>query len=478
MELATASIAAVAPRIAAREVSCVELLGAVLERIDRLDGALHAYVTLDVRGALEEARAADAELAAGRRRGPLHGIPVGVKDSIAVAGLPATNGSPAMARNVPDRDATSVARLRAAGAVILGKHALHEWAMGGTCTRIPGGPVRNPWDVGRVPGGSSGGSAAAVSAGLAFAAIGTDGWGSIRTPAAYCGVVGLKPTRGLVSRWGELPATTAWNNQMGPLARTVEDARIMLEAIAGPDPRDPTSRPAPAGPPARQPGPRGLRVGLARTPLDGDVRPAVRAAVERGAALLEGLGATIVEVPLPSIARTALALPALGTETRDVLLPLALRGDDAFGNPDVRMRVLAGELWEPADVRRAEAVAATIRAEVLAALAIVDVLLLPTNSTPAFPVGAARWEVGDGEVVVLDRAGGQGRITTRLTLPFNLVGGPALSLPAPDLVDGMPVGIQLVGRPWEDHRLLDVAALLEAEGACWRPPPALRPVLD
>lgn len=473
MDLATAPISWLAPRIAAREISPVEVLDAVLARIDRLEGAVHAYVTLDEAGAILAAREAEREIAAGAYRGPLHGIPVGIKDSIAVAGLPATNGSPAMTRHVPAEDATSVARLRAAGAVILGKHALHEWAMGGTCAVIPSGPVHNPWNLARVPGGSSGGSAAAVSSGLAAAAVGTDGWGSIRTPASYCGVVGLKPTRGLVSRRGEFPATTAWNNQMGPIARTVADVRIMLEALAGPDPRDPSSRTRPVGASTAPVEARTLRVGLARTPLDSDIRPAVRTAVDRGASILAGLGADVVEVSLPSLGHASLAIASLGTEARHVLLPLALRADAPFGNPEIRLRVLAGELWTRDDVRRAYVVAATIRAEIEATLALVDVLLLPTNSTPAFPIGAERWTVGSGEVVEMNRTYGQGRVTTRLTLPFNYAGVPALSLPAPDLVDGMPVGIQLVGRPWEDGRLLDVAALLEAEGAAWRPPAAV-----
>jgi len=472
MDLATAPIARLAPLIAARRVSPVEVVKAVLDRIEALDGILHAYVTLDVAGALAAARAAEREIAAGGSRGPLHGIPVGVKDNIMVAGMPTTNGSPAMQGRLAAADATSVARLRGAGAVILGKHAMHEWAMGGTCTRIPGGPVRNPWDLGRVPGGSSGGSAAAVSAGLAAAAIGTDGWGSVRTPASYCGVVGLKPTRGLVSRRGELPPSSAWNNQMGPIARTVADVRIMLDALAGPDPGDPTSRTPPVRPALAPLDSRRLRVGVARTPLDGDIRPEVGAAVGRAAIILEGLGATVAEVPLPSLGRIPLAIPALGTEVQDVLLPLALRGPDGFSNPDIRLRVLAAGLWGPDDVRRAYGVVDAIRDEVEAALALVDVLLLPTNSTPAFPIGVDRWPVGTGEVVEMHRAYGQGRVTTRLTFPFNLVGVPALSLPAPDLVDGMPVGIQLVGRRWEDERLLDIAALLEAEGAAWRLPRA------
>ena len=474
MDLATAPIAWLAPRIARGDLSPVEVVAAVLARIAELDGALHAYVTLDERGALSAAAVAEREIAAGRARGPLHGIPLGVKDNLSVAGMPVTNGSPAMQRTVAATDATAVSRLRAAGAVILGKHTMHEWAMGGTCTRTPGGPVRNPWDFARIPGGSSGGSAAAVSAGLAAGAIGTDGMGSIRTPASYCGIVGLKPTYGLVSRFGELPRTTAWNDHVGALARTVADVRLLLAVIAGPDPRDPTSRTAPGTVAATgsPPDPRTLRVGLLRTPLDGDIAPAIRAAVDATAGLLGGLGADVVEVSIPEIGRTGLAMPALANESQAALLPLALAGPDRFANDDIRARTLAAELALPADRRRAQAVAQDIRDAIEAALAFVDVLVLPTNTTAPFPIGAARWRVGSGESVALDLPGGQARVTTRLTMPFNLAGVPVISIPARDLVEGLPVGVQLVGRRWEDHRLLDIASLLEAHGAAWRMPPA------
>ena len=219
------------------------------------------------------------------------------------------NGSPLMATNVTTFDAAVVERLRAAGAIILGKTAMHEWAMGGTCIRQPGGPVRNPWDPDRVPGGSSGGSAVAVAAGLAIAAIGTDGMGSIRTPASFCGVVGLKPTSGLVSRFGELPPTSSGVDHIGPLARSVEDARVILRVIAGPDPRDPTSRVAVQvdGTPVLD-GSR-LRIGLVRSPVDADVLPAVRQAVEDTAGLLAARGATLTEVALPSLGHAALLAP-------------------------------------------------------------------------------------------------------------------------------------------------------------------------
>ncbi len=477
-DLAIESIADLAPRIADRALSPVELVRAILDRIDALEPGLATYVTVDGEAAIAAARDAEVEIGRTGARGPLHGIPVAIKDNLAVAGWPTTNGSPRMTGHVTAFDAAVVERLRAAGAVILGKSAMHEWAMGGTCSRQPGGPVRNPWDPDRVPGGSSGGSAAAVAAGLACAAIGTDGMGSIRTPAAYCGVVGLKPTYGLVSRHGELPPTSSWTDHVGPITRTVADARLVLAAIAGPDPRDPTSRTRPTSTPDDPTGRTSFRVGIVRSPLDRDIQPAIRAEVERVAARLAARGVTVVPVELPSLGLMPLIGPALGTEAQDVLLPLALEGPGSFANQDIRYRVLAAEFIRSADVRRARHVAMAIRAEVLHVLEGVDALLLPTTTTPAFRIGASEVVVGDGELVDLTRPGGQARLTTRLTHPFNIVGVPAISLPALSLVDGLPVGIQLVGRRWGDEALLDVAALVEADGARYRPPPSATAQVD
>lgn len=420
------------------------------------------------------AREAEAEIGRSGSRGPLHGIPVAIKDNIAVAGWPTRNGSPRGSDDPGTVDAAVVERLRAAGAVILGKTALHEWAMGGTCSRQPGGPVRNPWDLARVPGGSSGGSAVAVAAGLACAAIGTDGMGSIRTPAAYCGVVGLKPTYGLVSRYGALPPTSSRTDHVGPLTRTVGDARLVLDAIAGPDPRDPTSRVRPGLRAREGVQARVLRVGRVRSPLDGDIRPAIRIAIDEVAERLSRRGATVTTVDLSTLAGMSLVGPSLATEAQDVLLPLALEGPAAFANPDIRYRILAAEFVRAADVRRARSVALAIRTEILRALDTVDVLLLPTTTTPPFPIGATSAIVGDGESVDLARRGGQARLTTRLTQPFNVAGTPAITIPSPSLVDGLPVGIQLVGAHWADAALLEVAELVEGDGAAYTAPAGLR----
>jgi aspartyl-tRNA(Asn)/glutamyl-tRNA(Gln) amidotransferase subunit A len=456
-----ASIAELHPEIRSRRLSAVDLLEDVLARVARLNPHLGAYITLDEHGAQAAAAEADREIARGAIRGPLHGIPIAIKDNIEVVGLPTRNGSPAGDPRPAARDAAAVERLRAAGAVIVGKTALHEWAMGGTCIRQPGGPVRNPWNVRCVPGGSSGGSAVAVAAGLAVAALGTDGMGSIRTPAAYCGLVGLKPSQGLVSRFGVLPPTSSPFDHVGSLTRSVADARLLLDVLAGPDPRDPTSRTAGT---ARPTDVHRLQVGRVESPLLEDVTPPVAAAADAAAELFRARGATVRDAPLSRLAHAPLLTAAALAESQGVLLPLALAGKAGFANPDIRYRILASEFVRAVDVRRARQLVSALRAEIEAALTTFDVLLLPTTSTPAFPIDAAEVVVGDGAAVDLRRPGGQTRVTTRLGLPFNLAGVPAITLPAPALVDGLPVGVQLVGRRWGDAALLDVAALLESAG--------------
>ncbi len=492
-DLASRTIGQLAPELRRRTISPVEVLAAVLERIDRLEPVLRTYVSIDRDAAVSAAREAEREIAAGRWRGPLHGIPLAVKDCLAVAGWPTTNASPLMAEHRTEFDATAVRRLRAAGAVIVGKSNMHEWAMGGTCTGMPAGTVRNPWDVERVPGGSSGGSAAAVSAGLALGAIGTDGMGSIRTPASYCGVVGLKPTRGLVPRFGELPPNSSLLGSIGPLARDVRDAATILAAIAGPDETDPTSRRRLAGwrldPDDLRPDVDGLRIGLPLTSLLDDATPAVRAAVAAAATALEGLGGRVRDVPLPALDDVRLVVLGTQSEAQSFLLPLALDRPDGFASRDIRNRIIANDFVRAADARRALQLRTRIRLAVAEAMADLDLLLLPTNSTAAFPIGTGRVAIGSGDDVVdLGARGGQSRLTTRLTLPFNVVGLPALSMPAVDRVDGLPIGLQLVAHASAEPVLLRAALALEeaTTGGFVEPPiagraaaallPASRPV--
>ncbi len=236
----TLTIANLAPRIAAREVSPVDVTACYLERIKRLNPAINAYSTVMEDDAMAEARRAEEEIASGSYRGPLHGMPVSIKDNLAVKGYPTTAGTKILADWKPDFDATVVTRLREAGAIVLGKNNMHEWAGGGTTMNPYFGTTYNPWDTSRVPGGSSGGSAAAVAADLCLVSIGTDNAGSVRNPAAWCGTVGLKATYGRVSRWGGVAGTGGFSSDhFGPFTKTVEDCALVLTAIAGEDPNDP-----------------------------------------------------------------------------------------------------------------------------------------------------------------------------------------------------------------------------------------------
>lgn len=473
-DLTLAPISEMAPRISSREVSPVDLVNGVLDRIRTMDPLLRSYIDVFEEGALAEARAAEDAIASGSYLGPLHGIPVAVKDNVAVAGHPTTNGSVFWADHTTDFDAEVVSRLRRAGAIILGKNNMHEWGMGGTCKDMYFGTVRNPWDTTRVPGGSSGGSAVAVAVGMAMAAIGTDGWGSIRTPASYCGVVGLMPTHGLASRFGELPPTSSWHHTIGPITRTVEDAAILLDVMAGHDPKDPTSIRSGFRGSYRDDLGRGvgrLRVGIPTSYFFDDAPAEVEETVREAARTFESQGATVEEVDLSAFYEIPLALAAAQHESQSVLLPYALARPDGFATPEIRYRILAGEFVSATDHRRGMQVRNEIRARVARVFEKVDVVLTPCNSTTAFPIDAQQVEVGGGKSVDLDRPGAQSRLTTRLTLPWNLVGVPAISIPSGRYVDGLPVGLQLSARRLHEARLLRVAAAYEAAAGGFRPPP-------
>src|SRR5262252_371952 len=290
--------------IADRKLSPVELMNALLERIGRLDPKLNAFIRLDGDAAMAAARAAEAEAVSGRQRGPLHGVPVGIKDIIDVAGLPTTCHSKILIDNIAASDAVCVARLRGAGAIVLGKLSTHEFAIGGPSFDLPWPPARNPWNPEHHPGGSSSGSGAGVCGGLFPLALGSDTGGSVRNPASACGIVGLKPTYGLVSRRGVFPLSFTLDH-VGPLSRTVADAALMLDVIAGHDPLDPGSAAVRAGQYGSrlQRGVRGMRIGFVRHFHETDLpaHPEVAAALETVVGTLQGLGADIREVRLPSL---------------------------------------------------------------------------------------------------------------------------------------------------------------------------------
>lgn len=456
-ELTSLSLQALAAEIRARRVSPVEATEACLRRIEQLDPVLNSFLTVTADTARAEAARAEAEITAGRWRGPLHGVPVALKDLFLTAGVRTTAGSALLREWVPERDATVVRALRGAGAVLLGKLNMHEFAFGATSLNPHFGPVRHPLDPERMVGGSSSGSGAAVAAGLCFGALGSDTGGSIRCPAALCGIVGLKPTYGHISRAGVLPL--AWSlDHVGPMTRTVGDAALMLEAIAGHDPADGTSsrRPVPAYVRKIEDGVRGLRLGVPREFFWDPIDPGVAAAARRAIGALEGAGARVREVSLPGIPIAAAAqslllhAEAAAYHRRNLGTRLGEYGRT------VRLRLLQGLCVQTADYLDAQRARRLVRREVAGVLAQVDALL-----TPAVPIVAPRLDaevVAAGSVVAPPQA-----FLVRNTFLFNLTGLPAVSVPCGS-VEGLPVGLQIAGRPWEEATVLRVARAVEREG--------------
>jgi aspartyl-tRNA(Asn)/glutamyl-tRNA(Gln) amidotransferase subunit A len=452
-EVAKQTIHELAPRLERREVSPVEVTREMLERIQAVDDRLHTFVTLDPERALDQAREAEAEIGRGEYRGPLHGVPMGIKDNIAVAGWPTTNGSALMTDLITDYDATVVAWLRQAGAVIVGKNNMHEWAMGGTSVPSAFGAVHNPWDETRVPGGSSGGSAAAVSASLIYASVGTDNKGSVRNPASFCGIVGHKPTYGLVSRFGELPASSANTDHLGPLTKDVTDTALMLNALAGYDPQDPTSIPSASTDYAADlgQGVRGLRIGVVRKFFFEQATEEVCQRVEEAIGVLGSLGAEIREVEIPSLQYMPLADPAWVNELRTYLKPFLSQGRSVFADPAIWDRVVLHELTRTADTLQALRLRSRILREFQAIFEEVDLLAMPTNMTPAFPI----------ENSEAQRSATLASTSVTLTAPYNLTGHPTISVPCGLSAEGLPIALGLAGRHWEDALVLRAAYAYE-----------------
>jgi len=430
-----------------RALSPVELLEAVLARIDALNPTVNAFTTL-AGAALADARAAERDLARGLYRGPLHGIPVGVKDLIDTAGLRTTYGSGMFADHVPERDGAVPARLRAAGAVITGKTATHELGKGITTNNFFFGPTRNPWHLDHVPGGSSGGAGAAVAAGMGPLQIGTDGGGSIRIPAAFCGVVGFKPTLGLISNRGQFGNGNSSYSTPGPLARSVRDAAVAAQALAGWDPEYVYSRPEPVPDlvSGLEAGVAGLRVGVSLDFLDPAPEPAVRGAFETTVERLTALGAEIVEVAMPN---HDLVLPGIGTLfgiEGEVLLEALLGERPRLFSPAVTRAQARGIATDPAVWVRAQQDRQRVRRDYAAAFARVEALVLPTT-----PVPAPRIDADEGPAV---------RACVPYTGAANLAGLPAVALPA-GFAAGLPVGIQIVAPAAADALALRIAYALE-----------------
>ena len=449
LDLAHLGIAELGEHLRAARFSPVELCQVLLERCGRLEPRLNAFLALDAEWILTEARVAERELVEGRVRGPLHGVPVAVKDLCRTRGERTTAGSPLLAEILnggkEDEDAVVVARLREAGAIVFGKTNLPELAYGVT-NHYPYGPSRNPWDPDRFPGGSSMGSAVAVSAGLVPGALGTDTGGSIRAPAHWCGVTGLKPTWGRVPLRGMVPQAVSLDH-VGPMARSARDAALLLAAIAGFDADDPTAAhvEVPDYAAVLEEPVGALRVGVPRSELWGDLAPGVAGACETALQDLERLGLTIHTVSLPEwddavAANRIITRSEAATEYRRLL---AERADDL--TPEVREWLRAGVALRATDYVDARRRAQRFTATLTRLLGEVDVLALPGYDRTA------------------PRMDSSGALLEPLSLrnynsPFNLAGTPALTLPCGFDSAGLPVGLQLAGRAWEEAMLLRVGA--------------------
>lgn len=454
-DLTDLTIAEVAPLISGGRVSPVELTHAYLARIEWLNPSLNAYVSVIAETALIEARTLEDELAHGECRGPLHGIPIGLKDVVATRGVRTAAGARILADNVPGEDATVTARLRAAGAVLLGKTNTHEFAYGVTTNNPHFGSTRNPWNPEFIPGGSSGGSGAAVAAGMAAMAIGTDTGGSIRIPASLCGIVGLKPTHGRVSTAGVIPLS--WSlDTVGPLTRSVEDAAIVLGCIAGVDARDPVTPPVPIVDYRGHTGMgvAGLRLGIPRSGFFDGLDPDVSSAIEAAIAVFRALGAHIEDVDASVLRRNRTAM-------RDIQQAEARRyharwlqeragdyGDDVRENLARRADMTADELVQAFRVRDA------MIQFVSTLLHDHDALILPTTRIPAVPLGMEVVTIEGQQETLRD-------VLTPNTNSFNLVGVPALSLPCGFTASGLPIGVQVVGRRWNEAMILRIGAAYE-----------------
>ena len=458
MDLADLPLMEAAARIASREISSAELTRACLARIESLDSLLNSFITLTADLALDQARAADQVIRRGDARGRLLGVPLALKDLFVTRGVRTTAGSSFLSGFVPSVDACVVSKLKAQGAVLLGKLNMHEWAFGVTNDNPHFGPCRNPWDPARISGGSSGGAGAALAAGLCPGALGSDTGGSIRIPASLCGVVGLKPTYGRVSLRGVIPLS--WNlDHVGPMARRVEGVAILLQVIAGHDPQDPYSVQVPGGDylTGLEAGVVGWRVGLVSdghfTPAEAGVLAAVREAVR----VFEALGAHVEPVALEA-GKQALEnnVVMLVSDAAALHQARLRRAPEKFGD-DVRTRLQRGAALTAPDYARARRWQRWLQHRFLTYFEAFDILL-----TPATPVTAPLLAGGD--------ALGRAHQLTRFTAPFNLTGLPALSLPC-GFVEGLPVGLQIVARPWDEARLLRAAfAYQQATGWHLRSP--------
>ena len=486
MEPTDLSMLELGRKLGSGELSSVEAVRACLARVDRLDGRVKAFLRVDREGALAQAEAADRRRTKGKRAGPLDGVPVGLKDLFLTEGLPTTAGSRVLESFVAPYDGTAVKLLRAAGTPILGKLNMDEFAMGSSTENSAFFPTRNPWNLETSPGGSSGGSAAAVAARMVFGALGTDTGGSIRQPAALTGTVGLKPTYGRVSRFGVVAFASSLD-QVGPMTRDVPDCAALLQTIAVYDPADSTSAPvkAPDYLAEIEAGVKGMKLGLPREYLElPGMDPEVHAAVEAATRALEKMGAQLVPVSLPhtkyALATYYLIAPAeassnlarydgvrygLRVEGKNLQAMYGRTRDQGFGL-EVKRRIMLGTYalsagYYDAYYLKAQKVRTLIKQDFVDAFRTVDAVISPTSPTAAFRIGE---KVSDPLAMYLNDV---------FTLPCNLAGLPGLSLPCGFTRGNLPIGLQVLGKPWDEARVLRIARAFEREHDFHRRSPPL-----
>jgi len=450
------TIAEAGALIAKRDLSPVELTQSRLARIERLDGQLHSFIRVLGDQALAAAREAEAEIMAGRWRGPLHGIPIGLKDIYETKRVPTTGHSKVMIDHVPQADATSVRRLTEAGAIMLGKLATHEFAFGGPSFDLPWPPARNPWDTTRFTGGSSSGTGAAVAAGLVLGGTGSDTGGSIRGPAAYCGLAGLKPSYGRISRAGVLPLAFSLDHA-GPMAWTVEDCAILLQAMAGHDPADPASadRPVPDYRASLAREAKGLRIGLIRHfyETDNQANEATRQGIASAVKVFEDLGCSVRELRVSPLADWAACGIVIMLSEAYAIHEVTLRERFVDYGEAFRDRMALAALITGADYVQAMRLRRELMTELAKAMTDLDLVI-----TAAAPSEAPTFDAVS-KFAIFERPS--------LTMPFNVTGSPAMSVCCGYTANGLPLAFQLVGKPFDEATVLKAAHAYE-KATTWR----------
>ena len=442
-ELCFLTIGEASALIKDKKLSPVELTQAYLDRMDAIDGKVKSYVTPLPESALHEARTAEADIQKGNYHGPLHGVPIGLKDLYDTKGVRTTGQSKVFEHRVPTEDATVVTKLQEAGSVLLGKLAMHEFALGGPKTSLFE-QAKNPWNLDHVTGGSSSGSGAAIAAGLAMGSLGSDTGGSIRGPAALCGIVGLKPTYGRVSRYGVLPLS--WSlDHVGPMTWTVEDTALMLQVIAGHDPKDPTSshEPVPDYSAALQVDLKGMRVGVPRHYFFGDdvgLDDDTRNAVEAGIQALKELGATVQDVVIPSLSLASVANSVIMIAEANAYHEKNLKSQPQNFGDIVRSRFILGAAYTSSDYIQSQRARSRLKREFAEALQTVDVMAMPVMAKSAAALKG------------FDPSGMM--MTPSLMGPFNQTGMPAMSVPCGFNSAGLPIGMQLAAAPFNESAVI------------------------